>query len=222
MWWSVCEKKSLDSYREWKINWDRSSIIDHSCLSVLSPKECQRIIDEGERMAARVGGWLSKRHKELQQPISHFTFWRAKRGVFGKWQQHFEKNVLGPILKRSQRPSLRSMIFGQICPQEQADLRLHRDGTVISFVLQLNEDFEEGGTYIHSLEDALVHKTGDLCVHSGWMLHGARAITKGVRYVLIGFCNIDAFWVNKEAKRPYYQYTEDKTVLRSVIKPEFL
>ena len=51
---------------------------------------------------------------------------------------------------------------------------------------------------------------------------GARAITKGVRYVLIGFCHIDAFWINKEAKRPYYQYTEDKTLLRSVMKPDFL
>ena len=83
--------------------------------------------------------------------------------------------------------------------------------------------FDSGAVVnIETRRGPLVNKTGDLCVHSGWMLHGARAISKGVRYVLIGFCNIDAFWLNKDAKRPYYQYTEDRTVLRSVIKPEFL
>lgn len=220
-------ERSLESYREWNIDIGTDHPLSTiRAYHVLSPKECQRIIDEGERMAARVGGWLNKRHKGAPTTDIPFHFLGGpKRGVFGKWQQYFEKNILGPILKKDYNAhfsSFNDFFLVKYTPQEQADLRLHRDGTVISFVLQLNEDFEEGGTYIHSLGDALVHKTGDLCVHSGWMLHGARAITKGVRYVLIGFCNVDAFWINKEAKRPYYQYTEDKTVLRSVIKPEFL
>ena len=45
---------------------------------VLSPKECQRIIDEGERMAARVGGWLNKRHKGAPTTDIPFHFWEDR------------------------------------------------------------------------------------------------------------------------------------------------
>lgn len=73
---------------------------------------------------------------------------------------------------------------------------LHRDGTILSFVLQLNENFEGGGTFIRRLDRSLVHQTGELCIHCGWFMHGGTEITSGVRYVLIGFCQIEAPWLN--------------------------
>jgi hypothetical protein len=223
----LVQKKSLESYRSWNVDiGSEHPLSTVRVYHILSRQECEKIIDEGERVAQKIGGWMNKRHKGAPTTDLPFHFLGGpKRKIFGKWQRHFEKKILGPILKNdyyAQFSSFNDLFLVKYTAQEQSDLILHRDGTVISFVLQLNEEYEEGGTYIHSLGASLNHKAGDLCVHSGWMLHGARAITAGVRYVLIGFCNIDAMWMNVEATRPYYQYTADKTVLRSVIKPDFL
>ena len=220
-------KRSLESYNSWHVDIESTHPLSTvRVYHVLSPVECQKIIDEAEIIARRIGGWMNHRHKGAPTTDIPFHFLGGpKRGMFAKWQEHFEDKILRPILQKDYQAhfaSFNDFFLVKYEPQQQADLILHRDGTVISFVLQLNSDFVEGGTYIHSLGESLVHNTGDLCVHSGWLLHGARAITSGVRYVLIGFCNIEAMWLNKEAKRPFYQYTEDKTVLRSVIKPGFL
>ena len=98
----IMREKSLDSYREWSVDIGTDHPLSKiRVYHILSPKECQKIIDEGERMAARIGGWLSKRHKGAPTTDIPFHFLGGhKRGVFGKWQQHFEKNILGPILRK--------------------------------------------------------------------------------------------------------------------------
>jgi len=220
------KKKNLDSYRTWNVDIG----IDHplskiNVYNVLSPQDCQRIIAEGENVARKIGGWMSTRHKGAPTTDLPFHFLGGpKRKIFGRWQTYFEKKILNPIFQKDYAAnfiSFNDLFLVKYSAHNQSDLILHRDGTVLSFVLQLNEDFEDGGTYIHSLGESLVHSTGDLCVHSGWLLHGANAISAGTRYVLIGFCNIQALWLNAEVKKPYYQYTEDKTVLRSAIRKEF-
>ena len=106
-------------------------------------------------------------------------------------------------------------------PDAQPGLKVHRDGTVISCVIQLNNDFEGGGTYIESLGQSLRHNTGDLCIHSGWFRHGAKPIQSGIRYVLIGFCNIEAKWYTHHQLHPSAPFEPDQQTLRKAIKPEF-
>ena len=50
-------------------------------------------------------------------------------------------------------------------------------------------DYEGGGTYF---DDGLTYylNRGDVLVHSGYINHGSRDITKGERYVLVVFFNI--------------------------------
>ena len=220
-------EKSLDSYHTWNIDIG----VEHPLSKirvyhVLSPQDCQNIIAEGENVARKIGGWMSTRHKGAPTTDLPFHFLGGpKRKIFGRWQRHFEQKILNPILQKDYGATFSSfndLFLVKYTPGSQSDLILHRDGTVVSFVLQLNNDFEEGGTYIHALNQSISHNTGDLCIHSGWFLHGAQAVSAGTRYVLIGFCNIQALWLNVDAKRPYYQYTEDRTVVRSAIKREFL
>ena len=51
-----------------------------------------------------------------------------------------------------------------------------------------NGGFEGGGTRLETLDVAVCpDRVGDVFMHSGRMLHGGEPVTKGVRYLLIGF-----------------------------------
>ena len=74
----------------------------------------------------------------------------------------------------------------------QTSLEMHTDGSLFSFQILLNKntDFDGGGTLF---DDTYIHypDIGDLCVHCGKFKHGGIPITKGKRYLLVGFLNID-------------------------------
>jgi predicted 2-oxoglutarate/Fe(II)-dependent dioxygenase YbiX len=68
---------------------------------------------------------------------------------------------------------------------------MHNDGNFISFSILLNgaNEFEGGGTYF---DDGLTcHlNQGDMIVHSGLVKHSGLPVTKGVRYLLVGFVDM--------------------------------
>ena len=74
---------------------------------------------------------------------------------------------------------------------KQNSLNLHRDGSLISFNILLNElsEFEGGGTHFQNIDKTIAIERGDCCVHPGNILHCANGIIKGKRYVLVGFLN---------------------------------
>ncbi|GKY94587.1 hypothetical protein MPSEU_000424300 [Mayamaea pseudoterrestris] len=90
-------------------------------------------------------------------------------------------------------------------------LELHRDGSLLSFVVLLNpsRDFEGGGTFFDALRDEKiasrrlqkgvirVERPGDATIHSGKLLHGADVVTKGERTVLVGFVSVDEILLRK-------------------------
>ena len=71
----------------------------------------------------------------------------------------------------------------------QAGLELHRDGSVLSFNVLLNpkSEFQGGGTYFKHTDKTVEINQGDCVVHSGTVLHAGRNITRGRRYLLVGF-----------------------------------
>lgn len=89
-------------------------------------------------------------------------------------------------------------------------LELHRDGSLLSFSLLLNDpkEFTGGGTFYDALRDVvpdsdsraadILHeggairplKAGDACLHCGKLLHGADVVTSGHRTVLVGFVDV--------------------------------
>ncbi|QDZ22432.1 Fe2OG dioxygenase domain-containing protein [Chloropicon primus] len=72
---------------------------------------------------------------------------------------------------------------------KQAGLELHRDGSILSFNILLNPEtgFEGGGTYFKHTDRTVEISQGDCVVHSGTVLHAGRKITKGKRFILVGF-----------------------------------
>lgn len=77
----------------------------------------------------------------------------------------------------------------------QTELKPHRDGSVVSFNIALNpaEDFEGGGTWFASLDDAVKIDQGQVVSHSSALLHGGHGITTGKRYILVGFVILEGY-----------------------------
>ena len=73
----------------------------------------------------------------------------------------------------------------------QTHLESHIDSGFITFNIALNNitDYEGGGTYF---DDGLIINIdkGEMLVHCGQVIHRGLTITKGVRYILVGFINI--------------------------------
>jgi predicted 2-oxoglutarate/Fe(II)-dependent dioxygenase YbiX len=69
---------------------------------------------------------------------------------------------------------------------------MHRDGSFLSFNILLSHaaDFEGGGTYFDDGLTAYLEQ-GDILIHSSKIKHAGLPITKGTRYLLVGFLNLD-------------------------------
>jgi len=74
----------------------------------------------------------------------------------------------------------------------QRELQAHVDAADVSFILTLNNTFEGGGTYFVQSQQLVRGGIGSLLVFPSHMRHEGRPITKGVRYLLVGFCFVTA------------------------------
>ena len=71
----------------------------------------------------------------------------------------------------------------------QKELKPHRDGSVFSFNIALNErcEYEGGGTWFAGIDRAFAIERGHVLAHPSGMLHGGHPITEGTRYILVAF-----------------------------------
>jgi predicted 2-oxoglutarate/Fe(II)-dependent dioxygenase YbiX len=74
----------------------------------------------------------------------------------------------------------------------QSGLALHTDGSIISFNVLLSEpvDFDGGGTFFSHLGRVVAPDQGEAVVHDGKKQHAGVPITRGVRYLLVGFVEV--------------------------------
>lgn len=77
-------------------------------------------------------------------------------------------------------------------PEGQALLRHHRDVSELSFVVTLSEatQFDGGGTHYYHTDQTIRGDCGDVVMHCGKVKHGGSPVTRGVRYILIGFMEV--------------------------------
>lgn len=77
----------------------------------------------------------------------------------------------------------------------QKELLPHRDGSVLSFNIALNpsDEYEGGGTWFHSLSDAVKIEQGQIVTHASALLHGGHGITSGKRYILVCFVILEGY-----------------------------
>lgn len=173
----------------------------------ISDEMCEWIIHEAEIFALENGGWTTKRHKNypttdlpvrsipsLCTPLMNFV----TRDILPLIGKHFKLN--------SYYLNIVDLFVIKYDVDGQDHLEFHKDGSIISFNILLNDDFEGGGTIINhprpnmSIESVL-HKSKkrDLFIHSGKLLHSGNKVTSGKRYIIVGFIDYCYFLLNKNS-----------------------
>ena len=153
---------------------------------------CTWIINECEKYAEKNGGWTRKRHSNYPTtdlPVENVT---AISGfVFGSLKIISEKIKCSYGLTDEIKLDYNDLFIVKYEDVAQNFLEIHKDGSFLSFNILLSNcaDFEGGGTYF---DDGLIMKgeQGDLIIHSSKINHSGVPITKGTRYLLVGFVNI--------------------------------
>ena len=73
-------------------------------------------------------------------------------------------------------------------------LSAHRDSSHVSFNVLLNEDFEGGGTRFYDPQQTVYDirpNRGEVLLNNALLLHEGLPTTKGTRYIMVGFMNVD-------------------------------
>lgn len=162
--------------------------------SFLPFSQCDAIINAAE-LEGKMNGWTTKRH--VKWPTTDIPFKRLNKDIqFLVISRASE--ILNGFFKLYQLPSdailnVNDVFVVKYLPadQGQACLGMHVDGSFLSFQIALSNptDYEGGGTE-HC--DGIIVKPnkGDLIHHCGCIEHGGRSITKGIRYILVGFVDL--------------------------------
>lgn len=264
-------QKSLRAMNHVERERDRLSLAGRPRLQVvhlvnacLSRVECKWLLDEIVGAAAHVG-WQHARHKHYA--TEDLPLWRAPEAQ--AWVMHVFETRIRPMMAHAFGLEAATDLRLQECfgvryePNGQAELRLHRDGTMFSFNVLLGDHqppnsrrqhllagkeqgkeeeegdgggFEGGGTVFNTPatlmewdeggaallagkeeeeamekekteqkdEEAAAAKmasrasavsearrvqggVGDCLMHCGQLLHGGGSVTRGTRFILVGF-----------------------------------
>jgi len=166
--------------------------------NIISNSLCDYIINESEKYAllnkneTNKDGWTRTRHKNYPTtdlPIREIP-------TLSVLVNNIIRYDIYPLIEKSFDVNKYFLDCNDIFivkyeDTKQSKLERHKDGCAFSFNILLNSenDFEGGGTIICENEkDILVHNTkGGLILHSGQVFHSGNIITKGIRYILVGF-----------------------------------
>jgi len=159
---------------------------------IYTPEMCRYIINESEKHASNNGGWTTQRHKKypttdlsVDKIPSIFTLvLETLNTIIGKIKESYGLNE--EIIF-----DIKDLFVVKYKHDEQNHLELHHDESFISFniLLSNHSNFEGGGTYF---EDGITTylEQGDILIHSSRTKHAGQRITKGERYILVGFLDI--------------------------------
>ena len=166
---------------------------------ILTSEECRRIVNEAETIASEMG-WTTKRHGNY--PTTDIPIVELPETLM------FMRRVLAeriyPLLRAQfggylPDPSKLKVADGFIVKYDadggQTQLKPHRDGSVLSFNIALNPatDYDGGGTWFNSINDAIRIEEGEIVSHASAILHGGHGITRGKRYIMVAFVILEGY-----------------------------
>lgn len=167
----------------------------HVLDQVASPADCKRYIEAAETWATENndGSWTRKRHDQYPTtdiPISYLTT------VAPELVRLFTEKIF-PVMEHhylfpASEMSLQDLFIVKYDANAQSKLDWHRDVSLLSCNLALNEEFEGGGTSFSTLDDPVRIKTGQVIMHTGKLLHSGNHVTSGIRYIIVGFVKVDS------------------------------
>lgn len=178
----------------------------HVMKKVWTAQECLTVL-KAVQAAGEARGWTSDRHLAYattdipSSEIPAVDSW-VRKAIAERVFPTMVLKYFGSDMTSRVKLRLRDLFFVkyEFGPGAQDSLAMHRDGSILSFNVLLNNasDFDGGGTYFEKFDKTVTIEQGDFVLHSGQLRHAGRAITRGVRFILVGF--VDAF-VDKPAKR---------------------
>ena len=160
---------------------------------MFSKNVCEWIILESEKYAKHNGGWTTRRHENypttdipIEKIPAVFNF------VLNSFNDIFNKIKKSYCFTENVMFNIKDLFIVKYNEETQNKLDLHNDGSFLSINILLSDpkDFEGGGTYFNDGLTAFLEQ-GDLLVHSGKVEHSGLPITKGTRYILVSFVNIE-------------------------------
>ncbi len=187
---SVWTKKYLDPQL---LNKEYALICDEPVDSIFSfplftPLFCKELIEECEHY----GKWMNYRHSDgpatdillASFGMNEIYASMLRKYLYPLFYHLYELHGEGWKKLKSQNFIVRYL------SDQRAHLGLHNDGSYLSMVVTLNTDHDGGGTFFPKFKRLIHHaRPGHATVHPGLVgfIHGARAVTKGRRYILASF-----------------------------------
>ena len=209
--WQAAPPPLPSPHLHWRLpphpNYPETPLHHVYAFPLLPPEEASSYVDAMETYAAQNGGWTTKRHDAY--PTTDIPV--KNTPLAGKISAMVRDRVF-PILSKvygfkTKYLSIRDLFFVKYEAGEgQNSLEFHRDGSLLSFNILCNRssEFDGGGTLFEALGDRPVEPScGDLVVHSGKLRHSGRAITRGKRYLLVGFVNVSDPAINHNLLQRY-------------------
>lgn len=166
----------------------------------LSNELCDFIVNESEKFAnlnkssTCPTGWTTSRHNNYPTtdiPLNSIL-------TLSIIIQNIIKYRLLPLISQNYNVNQYFMDCNDIfivkyTAEAQNKLERHTDGSAFSFNILLNssENFIGGGTLIEEQNktELITLSKGGLLIHRGGVFHSGNEITKGTRYILVGFVN---------------------------------
>lgn len=154
---------------------------------------CEWIIKESELYACKNNGWLTKRHDRY--PTTDLEVCNITP-IFSFFS-HTGFNMVKQLIEKLYTISISSFnvqdfFIAKYEVNQQINLAAHYDGdqtTNFSFSILLNNDFE-GATLMYKDGGCLNPTTGEIMIHTKCHKHAVSDLTKGTRYVIVGFLEI--------------------------------
>ena len=178
-------------------SYDRSAYKNHIESKIMSNNLCDKIVEETKKHK-----WTKKRH--LNYPTTDIP---VKIMNISVNVNNFVKDNIFPYIEKhygidKQLIKINDLFVVKYNVSEQNFLERHTDGSAYSFNILLNErdDFDGGGTGIYTpwnYEECHISK-GDLVIHPGFLYHKGITITRGVRYILVGFLGVRKYEIKQD------------------------
>jgi hypothetical protein len=166
---------------------------------ILTSTECDMIVEEAEQVASRIA-WTTNRHGnfpttdlplvELPRTLTLLRRALVER-IYPALRQQFASYLPDPTKLRVAD----GFVVKYDSAAGQSSLKAHRDGSVLSFNIALNRahEYEGGGTWFASFNDAIRLEQGQMVSHASGLLHGGHGITMGRRYILVAFVILEEY-----------------------------
>ena len=171
-------------------------------IKLLEPYECKYYLNSLIKDVEKRGGYDLDRHANYPTTDKEVTGdWEAAPAIKKLWHEKIKIQLSKLFNIRDLSLINVTEIFFvryKYAKNMQKSLEPHKDGSEMSFIIALNDEYTGGGTNFIKTDRTVKLKLGECLIFSGKELHQGLPITSGSRYILTGFIhyNINEFCDN--------------------------